>query len=1172
MTSENQTTLKEARIIIVGEGGAGKTSLAKKIVNPDCGLIIDEIITEGIDVTKWQFELKHNDEFSASIWDFGGQEIYHATHQLFFAKNALYILVADSRREDTDFEYWLNIVSLLGDDSPLIIVKNEKQDRQRQIDERMLRSRFDNLTDVMAVNLATNRGLDTLIEKIKQHVANLPHVGNKLPQSWVTVRQTLEADSRNYIHFNEFRNMCISAGLNEYDSLIEYLHDLGVCLYFGHDPVLSDLIILKPSWATEAFYSILDNQQVLANNGRITEKEIDNIWQDEQYKNLKSELLQLMMRFRLCFKVPNKKSEYIAPQLLEHTQPLYEWNQSDNLQIRYKYDFMPKSIVSQFIVEMNSFIYDNLVWRTGVVVETEGAYGEILEFYTDRQIRIRLYGYNKESLLRLVTQKFEKIHLRFSGLATSQLIQCSCATCKKSDDPYFFSFELLKKAIEQSRTIQCGQSFEMIDPVELLAPLVGGGVMSNVQLQAALQFSTSIATTNMVIVSEQFDTLTELLEAKIIIVGEPGAGKTSLMKKMINNNYMVPNIEDPTIGINIENGWRLPIADTPKVELLANIWDFGGHQIQYLIHQFFLTSNSLYVLVADDREQRTEFDYWFNTIYRLGEGSPVLVVLNEKRYKSITNFDLARYQEVYNDRLIIEKRDVNLAENDGRIQSLLSKISSMVISLTEKFEKIPNQWLAVRKSLEKFRSQNYITVDQFFEICFEQGIQNDSECLILSNYLHNLGSILHYQDDSSLADLIILNPDWIAHAIYEILSDKSLLYSGGIFNKDWLFGKWSKLGYTFTERNKLLSLMQKDNLELCYRIPQSYPEKYIVPQLLPPTQPEYSWNKDKNLQFRFKYAFMPIGIISRLIVRLHSFILRDEDGKDMVWKNGALFMMEDQSSVQSPRYALVLEEITKQDGLKIIHIRVSGNGTNKKELLTIIREEVRKIHSRLLVEVVCNEMIPCNCKKCSETHEPFYFDFNVLRECIEDGDKIQCHASRKLLNPLHLIDDVLGKEKFIQEEVAKGGIMVHGNIDKFVYQDSQTATTNFEEINVKKEKSIEIGNNNTISAPLVIADSIENSFNALSSETNDDKVQQLLKKLLESINEVAKQIPSDQDEEVATLARDAETLVREATSQNPRRQWYEVSIEGLKQAAINIGSVATPVLDIVKQLTAVLLV
>ena len=123
--------LYEAKLLIVGEAGAGKTTLAKKIQNPNYQLQ-EEDSTKGIDVISWYFPYNKQRDFRINIWDFGGQEIYHATHQFFLTKRSLYVLVVDTRKEDTDFYYWLNIVELLSDNSPLLIIKNEKQDREQR--------------------------------------------------------------------------------------------------------------------------------------------------------------------------------------------------------------------------------------------------------------------------------------------------------------------------------------------------------------------------------------------------------------------------------------------------------------------------------------------------------------------------------------------------------------------------------------------------------------------------------------------------------------------------------------------------------------------------------------------------------------------------------------------------------------------------------------------------------------------------------------------------------------------------------------------------------------------------------------------------------------------------------------------------------------------------------
>jgi len=127
--------LYEAKVIILGEAGAGKTSLARKIENPQYKLQAQEKSTEGIDVIRHHFTSRINTkqqgnkkllehQFRANIWDFGGQEIYHATHQFFLTRRSVYVLVCDDRKEDTDFSYWLHVVEMLSDASPLLIVQN----------------------------------------------------------------------------------------------------------------------------------------------------------------------------------------------------------------------------------------------------------------------------------------------------------------------------------------------------------------------------------------------------------------------------------------------------------------------------------------------------------------------------------------------------------------------------------------------------------------------------------------------------------------------------------------------------------------------------------------------------------------------------------------------------------------------------------------------------------------------------------------------------------------------------------------------------------------------------------------------------------------------------------------------------------------------------------------
>ena len=70
------------------------------------------------------------------------------------------------------------------------------------------------------------------------------------------------------------------------------------------------------------------------------------------------------------------------PQLLSPEQPAYDWSPSDNVVLRYEYEFMPKGLITRFIVALNHLIADqNKVWKSGVVLEREETKAEVIEDY-----------------------------------------------------------------------------------------------------------------------------------------------------------------------------------------------------------------------------------------------------------------------------------------------------------------------------------------------------------------------------------------------------------------------------------------------------------------------------------------------------------------------------------------------------------------------------------------------------------------------------------------------------------------------------------------------------------------------------------------------------------------------------------------------------------------------
>ncbi|WP_460203031.1 COR domain-containing protein [Scytonema sp. NUACC21] len=289
------------------------------------------------------------------------------------------------------------------------------------------------------------------------------------------VRAALENYSRNYISFYEYENLCRMNHLTDRKDMLllsRYLHDLGVFLHFQDDPILRNYVILKPEWGTAAVYKVLDNEKITKNLGCFTQDELKNIWSDNEYADMRDELLQLMMRFKLCYPIPNHPGKYIAPQLLDINQPDYRenWDETNNLILRYKYEFMPKGILTRFIVETHPWIEEQkLVWRSGVVLNKDQTRAEVIEHYNQKEIKIRVVGNHKKELLAVVTHELEKIHQSFERLQYATLVPCNCTECEGSQEPHFYTLDNLKKRWKAGRyQIECDKSYKMVDVRRLI--------------------------------------------------------------------------------------------------------------------------------------------------------------------------------------------------------------------------------------------------------------------------------------------------------------------------------------------------------------------------------------------------------------------------------------------------------------------------------------------------------------------------------------------------------------------------------------------------------------------------------------------------------------------------------------------------------------------------------
>lgn len=467
--------LFEAKLIVLGAGGAGKTTMTKKLLDSTYKVPNNEKTTHGIEIKKYEFDYYINErvvDFKASIWDFGGQEIYHSTHQFFLTRKSLYVLVSDNRKEDTDFDYWLYTISILSDYSPILIVLNEKENRIKALNTKGLKKHFPSLRDIVSVNFSTNKGLQGLEDNIQYYLSTLNHVGEKLPAKWVNVRNTLENESKNYISLKDFFKICNNEGILEESQIrfvSQYLHDLGVILHFQNDITLDNIVILNPEWATHAVYKVLDSEKVIENQGAFDIKDLGAIWKDSLYpKEKHPDLLNLMLKFQLAYQIEGK-SKFIAPQLLPVEEPEYDFPNTSHLEYQYKYVFMPKGIISILIVKVHKNIKNKIVWKNGVVLIYDDTEVEITENYIHRTLNIRISGVKAKEILFWVKEHIKSIHANYPKIAFREMIPCICTECENNNESQYFDLRVLERALMKGKeTVECRTSFEDINIKSLI--------------------------------------------------------------------------------------------------------------------------------------------------------------------------------------------------------------------------------------------------------------------------------------------------------------------------------------------------------------------------------------------------------------------------------------------------------------------------------------------------------------------------------------------------------------------------------------------------------------------------------------------------------------------------------------------------------------------------------
>ena len=123
----------------------------------------------------------------------------------------------------------------------------------------------------------------------------------------------------------------------------------------------------------------------------------------------------------------------------------------------------------------------------------------------------------------------------------------------------------------------------------------------------------------------------------------------------------------------------------------------------------------------------------------------------------------------------------------------------------------------------------------------------------------------------------------------------------------------------------------------------------------------------------------------------------------------------------------------------------------------------------------------------------------------------------------------------------------------------------------KRDQSITHGHRVSVdrstTGNIVTATSIQDSFKTIQASQAEPAVKQELQRLCAAVEQLLPHMPESKRPEVT---QDLTNLVAEATKEQPRLRWYELSAEGLIEAAKTCGAIATPVIDTVRKVLTLL--
>jgi hypothetical protein len=176
----------------------------------------------------------------------------------------------------------------------------------------------------------------------------------------------------------------------------------------------------------------------------------------------------------------------------------------------------------------------------------------------------------------------------------------------------------------------------------------------------------------------------------------------------------------------------------------------------------------------------------------------------------------------------------------------------------------------------------------------------------------------------------LLDPNWLTDAVYTIVDRSRTVDQNGEFQRRQLAEWLDPRRYPPERHEFILDMMQDPDIGLCFRLPATREERYIVPEALPANRPYLGARPDNVLRFRFGYSYLPPGLIPRLIVESNRNLLPEMPR----WRGGVMLATRDCE-------VLVLADADQRR----VELEVSGPPALRRSALNVVLNDLDAVHA-----------------------------------------------------------------------------------------------------------------------------------------------------------------------------------------------------------------------------------